>query len=239
MSDTPATTAALRALLLARSGDPPVAVAAALHDRAGAHAPEQLAELAADPELAPSLRAIALLGVAMGLADAPALPAPPGALDAVEDAATAAAAIELGMVGALTGVLRAAPLTPQLRTTRRLIGRRCLAAGVVGPHVARLLADGGDHEAAARAAADYLAPRLIAGRSSAETWACLHLLVEWSDLEAEPLFTQVIERLAPVDGAVNSLLQLLHRCPGLSAAQVSRTRAHIGWTIDPSGSGST
>lgn len=201
MSDTPATAAALRAMLLAGAGDPPLARASDLRGlagRLGSAAAAALADLAADAALPPGARVVALLAVALALADDPAAAAPEAALDAIDDPDVVGAAIDGGLTAALTGVLRAAPVDGALRATRRLVGRRCLAAGEQGPHIARLLLDAGDQEGAARAVATYLAGRLDPGSPPPlETRALLQLVPAWT---ADPAFAAALDRaLAEID----------------------------------------
>ena len=232
MSEAPAIPTALRALLLA-SDEPALVTALALVERAGADPARaaRLAELARDPELAPRRRATALLAVAIALAAEPASVAPDAALDAVEDADTIDAAIEAGLAAALTGVMRAAPREGSLQATRRMIGRRCLAAGVVGPHVARLLADAGDREGAAHAAVVDLAPRLDGDRLDRALAAWLHLLVSWSADAARPLFGDVVRALSVRPAAIEQLSELLQRLPGAAPERVAAARARILWEM--------
>jgi hypothetical protein len=239
VSDTPATTAALRALLLARSGDPPVAAALALRSQAGATGLAPLAELAADRALPARQRAIVLLAVSLALADEPTAAAPDAALDAVDDADVVEAAIEAGLSAAVTGVLRAAPRDAASLAARRLVGRRCLAVGIHGPHIAMLLADGGDPAGAAEAAVADLRPRL-AGEPGPDTLACLHLLVIWSEDPSLPLFGDIVRRLAADDpGAPERLAILLTRLGSLGPERIARARSRIGSELarDPAADG--
>jgi hypothetical protein len=233
VSDTPPTTAALRALLLARSDEPAPAVASALYEQARGDADPAalLAALAVDGDLAPRQRALALLGCALALAAHPAAAAPEAALDAIEDPDLGAAAIDGGVVAALTGVLRAAPLDGSLRATRKLIGRRCLAAGVFGPHVARLLADGGDREGAAHAGATDLVEHLRAGNRGPELWAWLHLVLTWGE-DQGLLFGDLIRALEAADpDASQRLGALLDDLPGVTPERVARAQARIQWEL--------
>jgi hypothetical protein len=208
--------------LLRGLGGTPIEIARALAGRA---APAELAALAGEPSLVPGQRAIALLAVAIALAGDPGAACPPAALDAVEDEATCAAAIDAGLGAALTGVLRAVP-TGELRATRVLVGRRLLAAGETGPHVVELLLAGGDRARAAAAAAAELRVHLGRGEASAVLWAWLALVVAWSRDDA---FVGQIVTAIGEPALIDALLRWLERLPTSDPLAVARARAAIGW----------
>jgi hypothetical protein len=132
----------------------------------------------------------------------------------------------MGLGGALTAVLHAAPKASGLRATRMLIGRRLLAAGENGPHVIRLLLDGGDRDRAAQAAAADLLAHLDAGPAP-ELWARIHLVIDWSD-DAE-FFVAMLRELPQT--ALARLLELLDQAPGVEPARAQPARAAIGWAL--------
>lgn len=221
----------LRAALIAGTGQPPLVTASALADLAGVRGLELLATLAVDKRLAPTQQTVVLLAVSLLLATHPGTLPPADALDAVEDAETASAAIHAGLGAALTGILQAAPREASLSATRRLIGRRLAAAGELGPHVVQLLLDAGDRERAAQIAAADLG-RFLAGhdRRSAETSARLRVLMTWSE-DAE-LFARIVENLARLHPSALSVVeQLIREIDDLDPVLVARARSAVVWAL--------
>jgi hypothetical protein len=223
VTDTPGKRAALRDALIARIGDPPFQVALALVTIAPLGA---LGELVADASLSPRQRTIGLLAIALVLADAPGTPAPADALEAIEDLEVAKYAIDSGLGAALTGVLHAAPRTASLAITRKLIGRRLLAADDYGPHVVQLLLDAGDRERAIEVCSASLA-RVLAARVGAETWAWVRLVADWSS--DWPLISSVAATLASHPELSQALVELLETLPGIPASAARTVRSAIGW----------
>lgn len=216
----------LRDLLRGGTARPVVELARELNGRA--RLPD-LAELSADASLSPRLRVVALLAVGLRLAAEPEALLPELVLDAIDDVNTITAALEMRLGGALTGVLAAAPHDDSLRATRRILGRRMLAAGENGPHVVQLLRDAGDSERAAVAAADDLAAHLEGTPESLELLLRLHVTLEWAR-DAE-FFVAILHRLRPDD--LVRLSDLLIQCPGLATGLVSAVRTAIGLALTP------
>ncbi|HEX5062941.1 MAG TPA: hypothetical protein VFV99_26385 [Kofleriaceae bacterium] len=224
-------TSELRDCLLAGTGKPPLDVALELVGRAGAAGLAILGAMSIDRRLAPHQRMTVLLAISVLLALTPETP-PAEALDAVEDEETAATAIRSGYGAALTGVLAAAPRGGSLDATRRLLGRRLVAAGERGPHVAQLLLDAGDRVRAAQLAADDLAQHLAThAEPTLETWARLRILLDWSSDDA--LLDAVLQQLATQHPALLARLEpLLVRIPDAEPAAVQRVRSTLVWLLN-------
>jgi len=160
--------------------------------------------------LAPRLRAAALLGVVTA-ADLCGLPLPDAALAAVEDPLVIDAALQYRLASALTGALFGLPDGAAERRTRRLIGRRLIAAGERGPHVTRVLLDAGEFDSAVRAALDdyfdNVAPRLE--RPDAVTRVFAEVALEWAERAPDTMFTPFVRGLAMRDPAAPPRLAAL------------------------------
>jgi hypothetical protein len=171
---------------------------------------DQLAERAGDPSVPMGERLEALFAVGRAVAASGAV-VPAAALDAVGDAAVIDAALEAGAAAAITGVLFGAPDDRLNRSTRILVGRRLMAAGVRGAHVTRLLIDARDWEAAVRAAADdYLSNiNVLASNpdSVASAWAVL--AISWRDTHPDLLWKPLIAEIEARDPDGAETLQSL------------------------------
>lgn len=211
--------ASLRAALIA-APDVPAALAVA-------------AAYADDPARTPRHRAAAL----NALAQAAAMrnqPTPPAALAAADDQRVVEAAIDHNLVAGITGVLFHAPRDPATQATRRMIGRTLLARGVLGPHVTRILLDGEDYPAAARAAAaefvKSVAPAAESPNAQALAWA--RTAIGWAIDHPDTVFAPFVEAVT-ADGQAAALEKLLDALPDTDGgaartaaiAQIRRPRA--------------
>ena len=182
---------------------------------------DALAELAADRDRSPRQRVIALLAVALALADNSAAGVPEAALEAMDEPEVVETALRAKLGAALTGVLAAAPLTPGLRATRLLVGRRLAAAGERGIHVAELMRCGGDHSRATELAAESLADR----GSEVATWATVRWVCDRDDGTIEAILLKL------PDNALSHVLASLASMPGAEPRGASRVRAMVGWIV--------
>lgn len=183
---------------------------------------EALADVAADRDRSARQRVVALLAIALALAEDPTARAPDGALEAIDEPEVVETALAAGLGGALTGVLAAAPVTPGLRATRLLIGRRMAAAGELGVHVAELLLCGGDRDRAA----DIARTAIAEAGSDVATWATLRWLCAKDDALVEAILSKLPDNLLKELGAQ------LTSMPGAEPPGGSRVRAAIGWIVD-------
>ena len=224
VDDTHALEAILRSLLVAGAGEPPLSTALAL-SKQGPAALDELGELANDRRLSPLQRATVLLALSIVVSTYPGQRLPVSALDAIENAETATAAIRAGLGAALTSVLDAAGDEPSIRATRRMLARQLVAAGEVGPHVVELLVTAGEIDRAAEIAAVDLSRHLASDAApSTETWARLRLLVDAPD----PTFLDAI--IARVPAVLLDVLdRLLPALPGADPKRVARARSAIVW----------
>ena len=119
-----------------------------------------------------------------------------------------------------------ADATRAVTNTRKLIGRRLLAADDYGPHVVQLLLDAGDRERAIEVCSASLA-RVLAARVGAETWAWVRLVADWSS--DWPLISAVAATLGPHPELSQALVELLETLPGVPASAARTVRSAIGW----------
>jgi len=190
----------------------------------------QLAQLAADGRVAMPRRVTALTVAAELLVYLDCAP-PESALDAADDAAVIAAAVATQSEQALTGILAVAPSDAITNATRRLIGHKLVAAGRFGPHVTRLLIDGGDWNAAIEAAViDHCQPADVAEELIlARAWVC----VSWHEQHRESMFLPFVAELRRKSpSAIDALLEDIAMLPGLAESQCEQVVADVQAVIE-------
>lgn len=163
--------------LHAEIGRGPIAAALAARD-AVACDPAGAATIADDADLDMAIRVAALLALALVAQDDVRIPDP--ALAALEDDLLIDAVLAIGATSAITGLLCAggARVTAELR---RYLAVRIKAAGASGMHVASLLVEVGDTDAAVHAAVPTLREALHGVPDDDPCVLALAMLVdEWS-----------------------------------------------------------
>lgn len=191
--------AALRGALIA-APDIPAALAAA-------------AAYADDCDRTPHRRAAALCALAQAAAMRN-QPTPEAALAAAADQRVVEAAIDNNLVAGITGVLFHAPRDPAIQSTRRMIGRTLFDRGVLGPHVTRILLDGEDYAAAARAAAAEFVTAVAsaADNPNAQALAWAKNAIGWAVDHPDTVFAPFVEEVT-ARGGVAALERLLDALP--------------------------
>lgn len=186
-----------------------------------------LGGVAADDTRAPVVRLAALHATATA-ASLTELPLPDSVADAIQDTLLVDAALAYDLPQAVIGALRQLPVDDRgLRFVRVLVGRRLLAARSYGSHVTQVLIDGGDLDAAARAAALHfglLAPHLSATPMPVHAaWA--RLAIGWMKEHERMFITLCRELNARADGSAEGLADLIDATPYISTTSQHAARA--------------